>query len=69
MLAIVRAIVRGRHQLTEFFKALKSRAQPKYVVVCESIHSVGRDSCQFLDLCIDVVVPRALHQIYFGVQR
>jgi len=69
----VLAVLDNRPHLRAFFIALKMRAQPTYVVVCESVHSVGQErdpvgpnqggqtsngSCSFLDLQIDVVVPQ-----------
>lgn len=51
------AIFRNRHALRAFFPALKNLAQPTYVVVCESVHSVGQEPCSFLDLEIVVQVP------------
>ena len=46
--------------MAPFFRELKSRAQPTYVIVCESIHSVDRVPVTFLDLLIEVVVPKLI---------
>jgi hypothetical protein len=54
----VLAIFRTRNDLRAFFPLLKAKAQPTYVVVCESVHSVGQMPCIFLDLLITVARPR-----------